>query len=253
MKIRRAESEHSWPLSAIVAVGLTKTAGCGQAPTASQADRTSELAMARVEVVGRSGTIAGPPSNPDRSRRTKRQRSTPRCRLCRKVEGRFRRKVKKGQVLAILSVPEIDAEADQKQGDRRRIPSGLPRQCRGSGAGQPGERPGEAHRGPGGHQKSGGRSWPWRAEYRRVDKLVDERAVNRSLIEAPEQNPLGGVHRAMKFPLRSTRPNRPSSRARRWSTRPVPTSVPPPRASRSPGTICPPVGDAKLFDDRRPV
>ncbi|MGA9924689.1 MAG: biotin/lipoyl-binding protein, partial [Isosphaeraceae bacterium] len=101
-------------LAALVSLA-TITAGCGQA-TALKADLTTGPAVTRVEVVkpGRA-TIRRSTEEPGQ---IEAYEVTP---IYSKVSGYVQKwntdigaKVVKGQVLAVLSVPELDAEAEQK-------------------------------------------------------------------------------------------------------------------------------------------
>jgi HlyD family secretion protein len=183
-------------LTAIFALAVS--AGCNPASIA-RGDRTPEAAVTRVEVI--------------RPERATIRRSTEQpgqidayeeTALYAKVAGYVEKwhvdlgaKVKKGQVLAILSVPEIDAEAEQKMAIVEETQAKLA-QAKAS------EEVARTNLGAveaklvevqAGVKRADADLALWRAQYKRVDQLVKERAVNDSVLDET-RNKLGSSESA---------------------------------------------------------
>ena len=168
-------------------VGLaTATVGCGQ-PTAVKADNTPGPAVTRVEVVkpGRA-TISRSTEEPGQ---IEAYEVTP---IYAKVSGYLQKwnvdigaKVVKGQVLAVLSVPELDAEADQKMATVEEAEAKLA-QAKAS------EEVAKANLASvqakltevrAGTKRADADLARWRAEFKRVEQLHLERALTGSLLD----------------------------------------------------------------------
>ena len=198
-----------------------------------EADPASARRPTSVEVVRASGRpSAGRRASRARSRRSRRRRSTPRSPATSRAGAwTSATTVKKGQVLAELSVPELEAEAQAEAGRRS-------------------SRRGQAEAGRG-----GGRRWPrptspsaeaklaevragikraeadlarWQSEYARVEQLFRERAQTGSLLDETRSKLRSSEATREEVKPRSRRP-------RSRSPRPRPTRQGPLRRRRRVG------------------
>ena len=175
---------------------VTRGAGCERPSEGRGSCRAARSPVARVEVVQPERRTVrrtvGEPGSSRRSRPPRSMRGSPATsRAGRSTSGAS---VKKGQILAELSVPELEAELRQKQAAIEQA-IGRSQAGRGRGRGGPGRHRrlrGEARRGPGRHPPGrrrnrplGRRAGPRRAALRGAG--ADRHPAGRD----PEQAPIG--------------------------------------------------------------
>ena len=172
-------------LAALVALATT-TAGCGQA-TAVKADHTPGPAVTRVEVVKpERATIRRSTEQPGQ---IEAYEVTP---IYAKVSGYVQKwnvdigaKVKKGQVLAVLSVPELDAEAEQKLAMVEESEAKLAQAKASEEVAQANLAGAQAKltEVQAGTKRADADLARWQAEFKRVEQLHNERALTGSLLD----------------------------------------------------------------------
>jgi multidrug efflux pump subunit AcrA (membrane-fusion protein) len=161
-------------------------AGCGQAP-AVKADHATGPAVARVEVVKpERGPIRRSTEQPGQ---IEAYEVTP---IYAKVSGYVERwnvdigtKVKKGEALAVLSVPELDAEAEQKQALVEESEAKLAQARASEEVAQANLASAQAKLAEvqAGVKRAGADLARWQAEFRRVEQLFNERAQTGTLLD----------------------------------------------------------------------
>ena len=172
-------------LAALVSLA-TITAGCGQAP-ALKADHTTGPGVTRVEVVkpGRA-TIRRSTEEPGQ---IEAYEVTP---IYSKVSGYVRKwntdigaKVVKGQVLAVLSVPELDAEAEQKMATVEETEAKLAQAKASEEVAQANLASAQAKltEVQAGTKRADADLARWQSEFKRVEQLHNERALTGSLLD----------------------------------------------------------------------
>ena len=172
-------------LAALVALATT-TAGCGQA-TAVKADHAAGPAVTRVEVVKpERATIRRSTEEPGQ---IEAYEVTP---IYAKVAGYVQKwnvdigaKVKKGQVLAVLSVPELDAEAEQKMAMVEEAEAKLAQAKASEEVAQANLAGAQAKLAEvqAGIKRADADLARWQAEFKRVEQLLNERALTGSLLD----------------------------------------------------------------------
>src|SRR5271165_3971321 len=161
------------PISLAALVSLaTITAGCGQA-TALKADHTTGPAVTRVEVV-KPGRAMIRRSTEEPGQIEAYEVTT----IYAKVSGYVQKwnvdigaKVVKGQVLAVLSVPELDAETEQKMATVEETQANLASAQAKLTEVQAGTKRADADLAR------------WQSEFKRVEQLFNERALTGSLLD----------------------------------------------------------------------
>jgi multidrug efflux pump subunit AcrA (membrane-fusion protein) len=162
------------------------TTGCGQAPSA-KADHAAGPAVTRVEVVKpERATIRRSTVQPGQ---IEAYEATP---IYAKVSGYVQKwdvdigaKVRKGQVLAVLSVPELDAEAEQKEAtveeaEAKRAQAKASEEVARANLTSAQAKLAEVQAGI---KRAAAELARWQAEYRRVEQLFRERAQTGSLLD----------------------------------------------------------------------
>ena len=172
-------------LAALVALATT-TAGCGQA-AAVKADHTTGPAITRVEVVKPvRATIRRSTEEPGQ---IEAYEVTP---IYAKVSGYVQKwnvdigaKVVKGQVLAVLSVPELDAEAEQKMATVEETEAKLAQAKASEEVAQANLASAQAKltEVQAGTKRADADLARWQAEFKRVEQLHNERALTGSLLD----------------------------------------------------------------------
>src|SRR5271157_1154296 len=172
-------------LAALVALATT-TAGCGQA-AAIKADHTTGSPITRVEVVkpGRT-TIRRSTEEPGR---IEAYEVTP---IYAKVSGYVQKwntdigtKVVKGQVLAVVSVPELDAEVEQKMATVEETEAKLAQAKASEEVAQANLASAQAKltEVQAGTKRADADLARWQSEFKRVEQLHNERALTGSLLD----------------------------------------------------------------------
>jgi RND family efflux transporter MFP subunit len=182
-----------WQLTRQASVGFaalvalaSSTAGCAPPPTAS-ASQTKGSAAARVEVVRpERATIRRYTEEPGQIE------AYEETALFAKVSGYVQQwnvdigaKITKGQVLAVLSVPELDAEAEQKQAIVEESQAKLAQARAAEEVAQANLASTQAKlvEVQAGIKRSDADLARWQAEYKRVEQLHNERALTGSLLD----------------------------------------------------------------------
>jgi len=175
----------NFALASLVALATT-TAGCGRAP-ADKTLRGSGPGVARVEVIRpERGTIRRSTVQPGQ---VEAYEVTP---IHAKVSGYVRKwtvdigtKVTKGQVLAVLSVPELDAEADQKEAMVEEAAAKLAQAKASEEVAQAELANAQAKlsEARAGIKRADSDLVRWQAEYKRIEQLFNERAQTGSLVD----------------------------------------------------------------------
>jgi multidrug efflux pump subunit AcrA (membrane-fusion protein) len=170
------------PLLALAAAA----AGCGESP-ALKANQAAGAAVTRVEVVKpQRASIRRSTEQPGQ---IEAYEMTP---IYAKVSGYVEKwnvdigaKVTKGQVLAVLSVPELDAEAEQKQAVVEQSEAMLAQARASEEVAQANLVSAQAKLAEvqAGIKRAGAELARWQAEYRRVEQLFNERAQTGSLLD----------------------------------------------------------------------
>ena len=172
-------------LAALVCLATTSS-GCGQGPGV-KADHSTAAAVTRVEVVqpGRA-TIRRSTEEPGQ---IEAYEVTP---IYAKVSGYVQKwdvdigaKVQKGQVLAVLSVPELDAEAEQKMATVEEAEAKLAQAKASEEVAQANLASAQAKRTEvqAGTRRADADLARWQAEFKRVEQLHTERALTGSLLD----------------------------------------------------------------------
>jgi multidrug resistance efflux pump len=165
-------------------------AGCGQTP-AVKADHAAGSAIARVEVVKpERGPIRRSTEQPGQ---IEAYEVTP---IYAKVSGYVERwnvdigtKVKKGEALAVLSVPELEAEAEQKQALVEESEAKLAQARASEEVAQANLASAQAKLAEvqAGVKRAGADLARWQSEFRRVEQLFNERAQTGTLLDETRQ------------------------------------------------------------------
>jgi multidrug efflux pump subunit AcrA (membrane-fusion protein) len=170
---------------ALCAVAIA-SAGCGQAPLA-EADHATGPAISRVEVVKPERTTIR--RSTEQPGQIEAYEVTP---IYAKVSGYVQKwnvdigaKVRKGQVLAVLSVPELDAEAEQKQATVEESEAKLSQAKASEEVAQADLASAQAKLAEvkAGITRTDAELARWQAEFKRVEQLFNERAQTGSLLD----------------------------------------------------------------------
>ncbi|MFI5458509.1 MAG: efflux RND transporter periplasmic adaptor subunit [Isosphaerales bacterium] len=183
--MRQSIPRELFGLASLVALAAT-TAGCGRAP-AGKTGRETGPPVARVEVIRpERGTIRRSTVQPGQIE------AYEVTAIYAKVSGYVRKwtvdigtKVRKGEVLAVLSVPELDAEAEQKQAVVEESEAKLGQAKASAEVAQADVAGAEAKliETRAGIKRADADLVRWQAEYKRVEQLSRDRAVTGSVLE----------------------------------------------------------------------
>ena len=126
-------------------------------------------------------------------------------------------------MLAVLSVPELDAEAEQKKAPVEETEAKLAQAKASEEVAQANLASAQAKltEVQAGTKRADADLARWQAEFQRVEQLFNERAQTGSLLDETRSKLGSAESRARKSTPRSRRPRRPSGRARPCSTRPA--------------------------------
>jgi RND family efflux transporter MFP subunit len=195
--MRRSSVDAVVGLAALIAP-LAATTGC-RTESPARGDRAPEAAVTRVEVVRpQRATIRRSTEQPGQ---IEAYEETP---IYAKIAGYVQKwnvdlgaKVKKGQVLAILSAPEIDAEADQKLSlvDEAQAKLAQAKASEDVARAKLASVQAKLAEAQAGIKRADADLELCRAQYKRIDQLVKDRAVNNSVLDEA-RNKLGSSESA---------------------------------------------------------